>query len=179
MNLIYDSYHRSGSHFFMSSFLTAFPEHEISWGRHDLSWLQNDGMVTVVRNPVDAIASHLKHYFGAYTHGDAVSCIEINRSWLMETNRRKSAITVVDFNSLVADPYAVVSDIGSSFGLVAQPFSTEQIWEILTPSDPQEAHYIPSPNRRQETAAIGELLENNHSDELEELVAAYRGVFNA
>jgi hypothetical protein len=176
----YDAYPRSGSHFFNSAFYSAFPGHGLNWTHHSIETLSIHDAVTVVRYPVDSIASYVQHYFTNYSPEVADTCVALNISWLQTTLEMKNSLHIIDFRSLTTDVNHEMSRLGSALNIDYQEISPSQIIDNITPIDSDGAVvYAPSSARNPQLNQIRELLVSNHSEALYEAQSLYESISNA
>jgi hypothetical protein len=176
----YDSYNRSGSHFFISSFFAAFQEHEVDWSFHDISTLSIDKAVTVIRNPLNSIASHIQHSFDEYNDDNASKCIKENLKWMQETSKKQKSLKIINFDILVDDPNIVMHELSLFFDIKQTPITKESILFNLTPKDINiSTQHIPSDKRKPQLDSIKEkILKFNHND-FNTAQEIYDGLINA
>lgn len=184
-SIMFDSVVRSGNKWTMAVINQAFPQAFQRWGylhHHNfesfLKGLDNfDATVTVVRNPVDSLASSI-FAFNLNTDEAIEHRIFEDKKMLIAIKNNKNNLLVFKFEDAINNPQQVTNAIGQVLNLTPQPFYAQPIQEILRQSGDESFYSIPIDNKEALDNAKEKLKDVKFADGIAELNALYRDILS-
>jgi len=152
-SILIDSVARSGNQFFNEVIHQAFPTAFQHWGyqypHNPESFAaaigKFDVVATVVRNPIDSVASSIL----AYNLTDSTEIIlELEKTLEMLTaiQNNKENISIFNFDEIVANPTAAVSRLANQLNIEPEPYDEEVIKDLLSITQSGLNYALPNNN---------------------------------
>jgi hypothetical protein len=181
-SIMFDAVARSANMWTLAVLNKAFPQTFLRWGyisqhRKDSfgKGVENfDITVTVVRNPIDSVASYIVA-FGLKNDEDIIRQLQEAKEILDEIFVHKSNINIYRFETITIDTKEVINEIGGLLKLSPEPFDKEAIKESLK-SEGTDFYSTPINNIDQLNSAKNILLDLKYRPYLDEAIAAYERV---
>ena len=159
-SIMFDSVVRSGNNWTMAVINQAFPQAFQRWGymhHHNFESLSKgldnfNATVTVVRNPIDSLASSIVA-FNLDTDEQIKHRILEDKKMLIAIKNNKSNLLIFKFEDTIATPEKITNSIGEVLGLTPQPFDAKPIKEILAQRSSESFYLIPADNQEALDAA--------------------------
>lgn len=178
-SIMLDSAPRSANRWFNAVVTQAFPQSFQRWGylhQHNPDTFKNaigifDVVATVVRNPLDSLASNLVA-FNVTEYENIVAEIEVTTNILKEIVTNKSNVLVFKFEDVTANPVDVISSIGAKLGILPSPFDAVVIQELLK-SEGTGFYSLPQDNQDELDAAKVLLSQPEFASYMKEATAIY------
>jgi hypothetical protein len=177
---MFDSVVRSGNNWTMAVINQAFPQAFQRWGyvhHHNFEsfskGLDNfDATVTVVRNPVDSLASSIIA-FKLDTDEKIEHRIFEDKKMLIAAKNNKSNLLIFKFEDATNNPEQVTNAIGKVLNLTPQPFEAKPIEEVLAQRSSESFYLTPVENKEALAAAKEKLKDIKFADAVAELTEIY------
>jgi len=182
-SIMFDSVVRSGNNWTMAVINQAFPQAFQRWGymhHHNFEsfskGLDNfDATVTVVRNPVDSLASSIIA-FKLETDEQIKHRILEDKKMLIAIKNNKSNLLIFKFEDAIATPEKITNAIGKVLGLTPQPFDANPIKEFLAQRSSESFYLTPAGNQEALNAAKEKLKDINLLDSITEITEIYNEI---
>ena len=179
-SIMFDSVVRSGNNWTMAVINQAFPQAFQRWGyvhHHNFEsfskGLDNfDATVTVVRNPVDSLASSIIA-FKLDTDEKIEHRIFEDKKMLIAAKNNKSNLLIFKFEDATNNPEQVTNAIGKVLNLTPQPFEAKPIEEVLAQRSSESFYLTPVENKEALAAAKEKLKDIKFADAVAELTEIY------
>jgi len=179
-SIMFDSVVRSGNNWTMAVINQAFPQAFQRWGylhHHNFEsfskGLENfDVTVTVVRNPIDSIASSIIA-FKLDTDEKINDRIFEDKKMLIAAKNNKSNLLIFNFEDVINNTQQVTSAIGEVLNLTPQPFSAEPIRQNLEQRSDELFYLMPIDNEKALEDAKDKLRDAGFADSILELTEIY------
>jgi hypothetical protein len=183
-SILFDAAVRSSNQFTTTAINQMFPDAFKRWGyltQHNpksfLKGIQNfDLMVTVVRNPIDSIASDIV-VSKSNSEDEIRACFNRCLDMLKEINKYKNDICIFKFEEIINNPGIIGSEISLRLNYPALEYDEQKVYEALDKLP--KIDYYPTPINNSELLnnAKNE-INNTYSDLLNECNIVYNEVIN-
>jgi hypothetical protein len=182
-SIMFDSVVRSGNNWTMAVINQAFPQAFQRWGymhHHNFEsfskGLDNfNATVTVVRNPIDSLASSIIA-FKLETDEQIKHRILEDKKMLIAIKNNKSNLLIFKFEDAIATPEKITNAIGKVLGLTPQPFDANPIKEFLAQRSSESFYLTPAGNQEALNAAKEKLKDINLLDSITEITEIYNEI---
>jgi hypothetical protein len=179
-SIMFDSVVRSSNFWTVAVINQAFPQAFQRWGylhHHNFEsfskGLENfDATVTVVRNPIDSLASSIV-VFKLDTDEKIKHRIFEDKKMLIAAKNNKSNLLVFKFEDAINNPQQVTNAIGKVLNLTPQPFEAGPINEVLGQSSSESFYSIPIDNKEALDNAKEKLKDITFADAIAEITEIY------
>jgi len=183
-SIMFDAAVRSSNQFTTTAINQMFPDAFQRWGyltQHNpksfLKGIQNfDLMVTVVRNPIDSIASDIvvsKSSSDEQVKECFARCLDI----LKEINKYKNDICILKFEEITNNPSIIGNEISSRLNYPALEYDEQKVYEALDKLP--KIDYYPTPiNNSDLLNDAKNTINTYYSDFLDECNSVYNEVIN-
>jgi hypothetical protein len=184
-SIMFDSVVRSGNNWTMAVINQAFPQAFQRWGymhHHNFEsfskGLENfDATVTVVRNPIDSLASSIVA-FKLDTDEKINDRIFEDKKMLIAVRNNKTNLLIFKFEDVINNTQQVTSAIGEVLNLTPQPFHAEPIRENLEQASDEFFYLMPIDNEVTLHNAKEKLKDIVFADSIAELTAIYNEIIS-
>jgi hypothetical protein len=183
-SIMFDAVARSANMWTLSVLKQAFPKLYLRWGyisQHSkesfAKGIDNfDITMTVVRNPLDSIASYLLA-FNVEDEKEIITQIQEAKEILDETFANKSKIKIYKFEDMTVNSENIMSEIGLLLNLTPEPFDEYAIKESLK-TEGTDFYSVPQDNQDKLNAAKDILNEPKYGIYMAEAIQAYERVIS-
>lgn len=180
-SIMFDSVVRSGNNWTMAVINQAFPQAFQRWGYlryHNFEsfskGLDNfDTTVTVVRNPVDSLASSIVA-FKLDTDEQIEHRIFEDKKMLIAAKNSKNNLLIFKFEDAISNPQNITNAIGKVLNLTPQPFDAEPIKKALEQSGDESFYLVPIDNKEALNNAKAKLENSKFADAIAEITEIYK-----
>jgi hypothetical protein len=182
-SIMFDSVVRSGNNWTMSVINQAFPQAFQRWGYihyHNFESISKgienfDATVTVVRNPMDSLASSVVA-FNLDTDEKIKDRIFEDKKMLIAIKNNKSNLLIFKFEDATNNPQQVTNAIGKVLDLTPQPFDARPIKEFLEQNSSESFYLTPVNNKESLDAAKEKLKDVKFADSILEMTEIYNEI---
>lgn len=180
-SIMFDSVVRSGNNWTMAVINQAFPQAFQRWGylrNHNFEsfskGLDNfDATVTVVRNPIDSLASSIVA-FNLDTDEKIEYRIFEDKKMLIAAKNSKNNLLIFKFEDAISNPQNITNAIGKVLNLTPQPFDAEPIKQALEQSGDESFYLVPIDNKEALNNAKAKLENSKFADAIAEITEIYK-----
>jgi len=152
-SILFDSAPRSANQFFNEVLVRAFPQAFHRWGylhQHSPKSFAKgigkfDVVATVVRNPIDSMASSILA-FHLTTDESIIVQLQETLNMLTAIKDNKANMFVFNFNNITTDPTVAVAEVATRLGVTAEPYDAEVVKESLRISEFRSTYALPIDN---------------------------------
>jgi hypothetical protein len=179
-SIMFDSVVRSGNNWTAAVINQAFPQAFQRWGYlryHNFEsfskGLDNfDATVTVVRNPVDSLASSIVA-FNLDTDEKIKDRIFEDKKMFIAAKNNKTNLLIFKFEDAINNPEQVTNAIGVALNLKPQPFDAKPIKEFLEQISDESFYLTPVGNEEALDNAKEKLKDITFADAIAEITEIY------
>lgn len=179
-SIMFDSVMRSGNNWTMAVINQAFPQAFQRWGymhHHNFEsfskGLDNfDATVTVVRNPMDSLASSIVA-FNLDTDEKIKDRIFEDKKMFIAAKNNKTNLLIFKFEDAINNPQQVTNAIGGVLNLTPQPFDAKPIKEFLEQNNDESFYLTPIGNKEALDNAKEKLKDITFADAIAEITEIY------
>ena len=179
-SILLDGVPRSANTFLKRILQDAFPTTNNAWGymhphnseSFEVAATYFDATVTIVRNPIDSIASMVYAFKSLDKAPEIIkNCYEI----LSSTNNKKNVLLVFLFDDVITDVQSVVNQIGKYLGITPKDFDIELIKQELGEFEGEGMNAVPTNNQKELDTIKSQLLEQ-YAEDIERCTAIYQSI---
>jgi len=182
-SILFDAPTRSANIWVCSVINQAFPQAFQRWGcftQHnsksfEIAAGKFDAIVTVVRSPLDSIASSILA-FNAKTDDEIKGEITATFNFLTSINKNKNNIFVFKFEDITNNPVVAINEIAQKLNVNAEPYDADEITTLLSNSNTISVYSLPIDNTDQLDAAKTTLSQPQFADLLAECNNVYQEI---
>ena len=173
---------RSANQFTNILIKQAFPQAFHTWGYlhpHNPNTFEKsigkfDSVVTVVRNPIDSVCSHI-HVGGFTSKKEIIKTLNVNKKILESTLKYKEYLTLFSFEEVTTTPSIVGDRLSARLALKPVPYSNDEVTNLLNKL-PKDDYYAVSSGPKPAFGVIKERLLTEFLHETTESLQLYKAI---